>query len=513
MKTTLLSSGGKSIGLEYIFSYLKQAGQNVDLIFDPSLFYIPRGKKNFFKLRNMFAYSSKIIDRQVKEVINSRPDLVGISVFSDTYGFACQIAQKIKEKLNVPIIFGGYHPSSVPEIVIQEECVDYVCIGEGEEAMLDLTKALEQGNDTSFIPNIWTKKNGQLFKNSLRPLLTDLDTLPFPGNPLTYKQYNRFIDSYLIIGTRGCAFNCTFCCEHLWKRLSNGSAHFRRRSVHNIMEELNLVKNHNHKLKTVWFGDPIFTYDLSWLESLCLRYKKEINLPFMCFSFSPYISEKALKILEDSNCVTVEMGIQTVSEKLRKNILNRHDTNQQIIKAIKLFQQSRVSLLVNILLNVPGQDEEELKNTVRFFSHYPPDSVSLLPLRYYPRTDIIAKAREENILSEEEVKKIEKSKEYTPFGIGDLLASKQMTDNKKIYRNQKLSNLINLSCTLHPKTIEWILKKKLYFKFLSLLTLYSLLVHYLRTLTRRKKKFKFFGLKKEFRFCLWQNFGNFPKIR
>jgi len=513
MKILLVSSGGKSIGLEYIFSYLKQRGHTVDFIYDPTMFYIPQEKKGRFALHNRYCYSPIIIEPLIREILKSQPDLIGFSVFSDTYGFACRIAKAVKKVLNVPIIFGGYHPSSVPEIVLAEDYIDYVCVGEGEEAMEELVTVLKDGGDTTAIPNIWTKQEGQLIKNPPRPLIKDLDVLPFPGDICSYKRYSQFIDAYLIITSRGCPFDCTFCYNHLEHRMYRGKeGSFRRRSVDNVMEELKLVKKQNKGIKNIWFGDAIFTYDTKWLKEFCLKYKREIGLPYMCFSYAPYISSEVMELLESSNCVIVELGIQTVSEEIRKEILKRYDTNQQIIAAINLFQSSKVSLVVNILLNVPGQDEQELVNTARFFSQYPPDSISLLPLRYYPRTDIIEKAREKGILSQEDVKKIEHSKEYTPFGVGHILSSKQMIENNKIYRDRKLANLVGISYTIPFFLMNIVLKNKLYLYLLLMLNVYAILIQVGRSLVKRKRKFKFFNFWREIRFYFWRHRARFPHI-
>ena len=117
-------------------------------------------------------------------------DLIGFSVISDTYGWACQIAGELIKRIDIPVIFGGIHPTSVPDIVIKEDFVDYVCAGEGEEAMVELCDALQQGKDTTSIRNVWTKRNGRIIKNPLRPLISDLDSLPFPDKELYYKDCN-----------------------------------------------------------------------------------------------------------------------------------------------------------------------------------------------------------------------------------------------------------------------------------------------------------------------------------
>ena len=139
----------ENLGVEYLSACLKKAGHKVKLIFDPMLFGSYYFKSN--KLKNLFSFRTKVIN----EVLDSKYDLVCFSVFSDYYGWASDIAREIENKnKNIRIIFGGVHPSSVPERIIKELFVDYICIGEGEVAMVELADRLQQGSDDSNIMNI-----------------------------------------------------------------------------------------------------------------------------------------------------------------------------------------------------------------------------------------------------------------------------------------------------------------------------------------------------------------------
>ena len=114
------------------------------------------------------------LERIRTDVIRIKPDLIGFSVLTNQYKYSLEIARDIKKYLDVPIIFGGIHPTMDPEGTLAESCVDYICIGEGEDAFLELvTKGSPKG-----IPNLAYKENGHMIMEPLRPYV-DVTKLPF----------------------------------------------------------------------------------------------------------------------------------------------------------------------------------------------------------------------------------------------------------------------------------------------------------------------------------------------
>ena len=182
MKVLFYYNGGEHIGIEYLSAYLKEKGHEVDLVFDPGLgnnFYV-----NLPILDNII--NDKLIIRKAQKF---NPDIIAISCITNLYPAVKRIASKFKTKLNCPIIIGGIHPTSLPDKVIKEDWVDFLCIGEGEEAFAELLEKMKKGEDVSNIKNLWVKDaNGKITKNPLRPLITDLDSLPFPDKSLFHQM-------------------------------------------------------------------------------------------------------------------------------------------------------------------------------------------------------------------------------------------------------------------------------------------------------------------------------------
>ncbi len=225
------------------------------------------------------------------------------------YNEFLNLNRRIKSQFpNVFSIFGGPHPTFFPEM-IEEEGVDGVCIGEGEYAMLELVRNLSEGESITNIQNLWIKKDGHIYKNHLRPLIQDLDSLPFPD-----RSYSKHILSFKIgrasvITARGCPYKCSYCFNHAYNRLyNNPSGKVRRRSVDNVIEELKQLKS-NFNIKVFIFQDDTFILDRQWLEEFSRTYKKEVGLPFWCMVHPLLIDQDNARLLSFAGCIMVSMGI------------------------------------------------------------------------------------------------------------------------------------------------------------------------------------------------------------
>jgi len=441
MKIAFIYPVYESLGIEYLSAYLKSQGHDTCLFIDPLLFrsYILDNKS----LDRVINFKEILID----EVVKSNPDVICFSVVSDYYQWACSTAQRLKKKTKAKIILGGPHPTSVPEKVILNDFVDFVIVGEGEEALLELITNLENNKDCTRIRNVYTRYKGSIITNEIRPLISSLDTLPFPDKDLYFNYYRGFINEiYVIIGTRGCPNSCSYCYNNYLRKLYNGKNYLRWRSVNNVINELVTTKR-KYSYKRIQFFDDLFTFDKEWLRDFCARYKKEVAMPFFCNVHPDTIDQETVILLEDAGCRTVDLGVQTISEELRRDVLGRVGSNKSIVNAINSISKSRIFLYVNLILGLPNQDNEELLNIARFFNKHKVDSISLFWLRHFPRTDIV------KYLDKETIERIEDGYVSSPYSSRGTSFSIGMS---------KIGNLILLSQILPKKVLEFVIKKKLY---------------------------------------------------
>jgi len=331
--------------------------------------------------------------------------------------------------------------------------VDFVVVGEGEEAMLDLVNALESNSDLGSIPNIGFNNGDSVRVGPVRPPIADLDTLPLPDKDLFYHEYRGMVNnSYMILGSRGCAYNCSYCWNSVINKAYSGYRFFRKRTPKNIIAELIWAKE-RYKIKRVTFYDEVFTSDKKWLRELLWEYREKVGLPFFCCVHPSGVDEETIELLTDAGCGAVNMGIQTINTDTRKRLLGRSETNEQIQKAMNLLARTNIFVYTNIMLGLPGQTEEELLENLEFCNKYKADIPAIYWLRYYPGTRIVETARNAGLLSKQEVLAIEESAEYNPYAMKGSTYQKDMA---------KIGNLILVSNLLPERFVNFLTKHRLY---------------------------------------------------
>jgi len=343
-------------GVEIISAVLKQHGHTVDLLLDPGF-----GKHYYLKLPLL---NHLITDaRLLIKAIAFKPDIIGMSIVTNNFQYFRAFGKKLKDVMNVPIIVGGIHPTSVPEEVIKEDWVDMICIGDGEEAMVELIEKLESKVDISHIQNLWVKdKNGNVNKNSLRPLVKDLDKHPFPDRSI-YAQYGVLGKRIRFMTARGCPHNCSFCVNSFRKNLYPEEHYLRKRSVQNVISELELLKK-QYSPKGIRFEDDVFVLDKKWFNEFKAEYINKVSLPFHCYITPTGVSDEIVKSLKECGCESIAMGIQSGNETLRSNIMNRHYSNEKVIMAAEIIKKHGLRLYAEYMFGFPEETPENMMETL-----------------------------------------------------------------------------------------------------------------------------------------------------
>jgi radical SAM superfamily enzyme YgiQ (UPF0313 family) len=415
MKVVFVVTESESYAVGLFSSLLKQRGHEAYLIFDPKIF----GTNDL-----SHAWLRRTLDireNNIKKIQKIQPDVVGFSVYTKDYCWALEMAGMIKRVIDVPIIFGGIHCTLVPEEVIKADCVDIVCVGEGEYALLELVDALGTKETNHNIKNLWFKdKEGKIIKNQSRPLIEDLDCLPFPDKDIFFEQKPILSKGYIINSGRGCPHNCAFCVSGTLNRYYTQSGlgrYVRQRSVENVIEELVWAKK-KYNYKNVNFTDDVFTMNPDWLKDFAAEYKQKINIPFFCTANPGSMKDEELKLLKYANCHMIGFGIQSVSEETRRKTLHRGGLNKRILEVARLCHRLKIHFWFDHIFNIPGEDEKEQVEALDFYNQARPDVINTFWMTYFPKTAIIDIALEKGILDQEMVKKINKGETSTSLLVG-----------------------------------------------------------------------------------------------
>ena len=428
MKVTLIAPTPHDIsafGVRSLSSYLRENGHDTRIIFLPGSIGSLREEGSF-----VYKYSDRIIQQIIDLCRDS--DLIGVSFMSNYFDRAKQITDSLKDELNIPVIWGGIHPTASPEESIKY--TDIVCLGEGEDTLLELAQKMEKGEDFSDIKGLWFNKGEQIIKNKLRGTFADLDRLPFFDFslenhylldfasdsivPLDVERFknilprlphpdNRLKIAYRTMTDRGCPHKCSYCNISNQKEMYDemGSKYFRARSVGNFINELVERKERFPFIEAIqFFDDTFFARPVHEIEDFSRMYKEKVGLPFYCQGSPNTITEKKMECLVNAGMVYVEMGIQTGSERI-KHLYNRNESNEKIIKATELISRYLPRILppdYHIILDNPWETTDDVMDTVRLLMKVPkPYGLCISSLVFFPQTPLYFKAKKEGLIKDD----------------------------------------------------------------------------------------------------------------
>jgi radical SAM superfamily enzyme YgiQ (UPF0313 family) len=290
------ATGNKPIGIATLAAVLKKAGHPFGL-FDFTEFDMGKGigdriigerslefrpVSNPERLpRRQPATVQEVLEKLIQEVDSFKPDMIGLSALSDDYPLGLVALRYLRRHFSTPTIVGGVHASVDPAGIIQESCVDMVCVGEGEGAIADIGERMDQGEDLSSIPNLWVKTSDGVVKNPVRPLIEDLDSLPYPDWDIYpevafYKPFDGRVYKYGDVEmSRGCPYTCSYCINVELQEVYRGKGSYHReKSVARVIEEIRWFKE-RYGIEFIRFWDETFLLmSLGRLEALAEEYSR-----------------------------------------------------------------------------------------------------------------------------------------------------------------------------------------------------------------------------------------------
>lgn len=423
MKITLISLDQLiiSYGVRLLSSCLKEKGFDVEMVFARAVIGQPLNRK---------------IENQIVKLCN-KSNLVGISLMSNHLPHAISLTKQIKKKFDIPIIWGGVHPTFCPEESL--EFTDLVCVGEGEKGIVELALKLKQKKGIENIKGIWLKTSDKIVKNGSQPLVNDLDSLPFPDfgpddhfirdgekikimtknlfqNYLTKREIanKKFVAEYYISSSRGCPFRCSYCASNTIKNLYEKQRFFRLRSPEKVVEEVKILISKYDFVRWIYFSDDdLLASPTERVKAFCNLWKKEIRLPFYATVAPWSYDEKKLEMFIAAGLGVINMGIQTVSGRGGKayhRIVSKSKL-RQIIKSIYKTKPPLPPIFDFILDNPYETDKDKLENLDFILSIPRPKRLQLFSLVPFPGTEIYSKMKKEGLLKNEE--KIIYNKSYS----------------------------------------------------------------------------------------------------
>ncbi|MFQ5525112.1 MAG: B12-binding domain-containing radical SAM protein [Thermoanaerobaculia bacterium] len=333
-----------SIGPAFIASYLRPHGHRVEML--------------------------RIgVDEPTGEVIArvraKAPDLLALSLTSRQWLRGRELVAAIRAQVDMPVIAGGLHPTFSPEEVLSRPGFDYVCLGEGEAAMLDFVTALaqrgEKGTRRQIEPgeldNIWVRGGP---RPRLRAPIEPLDRIAFLARDLL----NEPPGVVHMSTQRGCPYPCTYCAARNFDELYRDTAVYgRRRSHENVLAELDELDSQG-KLAYVIFLDDTFTLRRRWVETFCDLYGKRFGRPFSLHARVETVDQKLLTRLAGAGCAHITYGVESGSERIRRQVMKRPVTDERIKQTFAWTEDAGIMVTANYMMGLPGETRDDLEATL-----------------------------------------------------------------------------------------------------------------------------------------------------
>ena len=413
---------GLNFGVSQLSGELQRAGHETLTIFFKEYKLVPEkdwseyhqsklagvyvaGRAKLYDFNCYKPFTDREYELLVETLREFKPDVIGFSLCSLPFDEVAEVTKRVRQHFDVPIIWGGAGPTIEPERALQY--ADMVCVGEGEELVVKIADAIDEGRDYSETPNLWFKrKDGSIHKNPDAPLV-DMDSIAFPDyeeSRLVVISDDRvrrdvfppnYAQQYQIMTTRGCPYSCSFCIESWTQDKYGKQGSLRRRSVDLVIEELVEAKR-KYDIKAVLFFDAVFTTHPAWLKEFAQKYKEKVGIPFWCWTYPRSTRKRDLEYLKDAGLKAVTMGIQSGSP----TILTAYDRpipTALATEAAKIVVDVGVQGYFELITRSEYDTEETMWETFEFLLEFPKEmqTFGFYPMIKFPTYGYTEKVRGE----------------------------------------------------------------------------------------------------------------------
>ncbi len=380
---------GPPLGIAYLAATLEKHGFDVKAV-------------------DMFDYSW---DMARLTLTKEMPDVVGITCLTEQRASPRELAGIAKAvNKDCTVIMGGIHPTILYEQTLNNWPVDIVVLGEGEATVKELASCLAGKSPLDAVHGIAFKSAGKIVKTPPRPLIADMDEIPFPA--YQHFDFTRYTGGYEIlkgawkgkrletlrfvpiISTRGCVGSCQFCSTPaFWQR-------WRTRSSKNVVDEMEiLVKDFGCGFFN--FADDIFTVNKERVIGLCKEIiSRKLDIVWDCETRVNFLWEDMLEWMARAGCYCVSFGVESASETVLKAI-KKKTTPEQIARAFDLTRKAGMQTKMLLMVGNPGEDDATVGDTVNMIKRARPGFVSVSEAMVFPGTDLYELAKQKGLVSDE----------------------------------------------------------------------------------------------------------------
>lgn len=347
-----------------------------------------------------YSFCSEIseLDHMVRDV-----DIVGVAVSAAAKLGRASLVTKHIHSINPKALFieGGAYPSIFPENTLIETGADIVIEGEAEESLLEVVEACSRGLDVKSIHNVsYLSSDGALVQNPRRPVIHDLDSIPYPARDLVDYDayYSNGLAEYGMVTTRGCPFRCTYCKPSTDLIFGGG---IRLRGAENVVGEIiELSKLRNQKHLRIFFKDDTITmHPTVWFEKFRDGLREAgITLKWHCNSRVDTVTRDKVRVMSESGCHCISFGIESGSPKILA-FYDKGTTPEQADQAFRWCHEFHVEATANLMIGFPMETDEDIEMTYRLLKRLKPDDIIVYFSTAIPGRHIHTWAKENGYLA------------------------------------------------------------------------------------------------------------------
>jgi radical SAM superfamily enzyme YgiQ (UPF0313 family) len=323
-----------------------------------------------------------------KTIIEYAPDIVAVSLLERNFPTARNLCLFIKKEFpSLLVLVGGIMPTIASEVVLKEEWVDMIVVGEGEGAVIDILENLGDRDSLKKIKNVQWKDNdnNNIIRNPLRPLI-DMNEVPeqdwsdFDRRHMLKPFMGNVYRGGAFEFSRGCSKTCTFCVAPQLRKVQKGLGHY-----HRTKSPLKMIEEIEHKLKEfdinmISFGDTDFLGGVPKpvMQEFLSLYIDRVGLPFTIQTGAErLIDEEVLTLLRKAGCCAISVGVESGSEQVRKSIIKKYVSKEVIKNAFDLCRKHGLRITANYMVGVPHETENDIWQTIKFNRELNPPSIAV----------------------------------------------------------------------------------------------------------------------------------------
>lgn len=312
-----------------------------------------------------FWHMTKLVSQEefLKRIRRDVPHVVGFSLTTPMYKHALPYLEMLKKHANVFTVIGGAHGRMACDDAILNSHTDAVCSGEGEIAFVELLDRLKNNHNYFDVDNFLFKDGTKIIKNKLS-VIEDLNVIPDPDREIfDYKNLYEYTKEgrakvATFMFSRGCPFNCAYCCN---ERMKRDYRHQRDKYVRFMKPERIVAQMKRHvelhpETQYIRLDDSNINLDKDLFRQFILAYKSNIRIPFSCHARPNLVDEETVSMLKDANCFLIMMGIEHGDAIFRRTVLRRSMSDSILKNAYALCSKYGIPVRSFAMTGLPFEN-------------------------------------------------------------------------------------------------------------------------------------------------------------